>query len=104
MVFAMVRVTKHQPHLRPAAPSVSHPGPNRWHVSRAREHKSQLVPVIMTVTKSSAILTRCSTKSEPSGPECVAYFARKRAHKSVGPRDKDHDRIIGDAYILQHQE
>jgi hypothetical protein len=33
--------------------------------------------------KSSAILTPCSTKSEPSGPACVAHFARKREHTHV---------------------
>jgi hypothetical protein len=40
--------------------------------------------------------------SEPSGPEYVAYFARNRAQSSVGPRDKDHDKVVSDTYVLQH--
>jgi hypothetical protein len=51
---ALVRVDNgndknHQRHLRPAAPRVSHPGPESpgcpRHISRAREHTRQVVPV-----------------------------------------------------------
>ncbi len=44
-----------------------------------------MVSVTMTVTESSAKLTYCGTKEEPSGPECVAYFNRERAKSSVRP-------------------
>jgi hypothetical protein len=50
-----------------------------------------MVRVTRAMTEPSAILTRCSNKSKPSGPECAAYFARKSTQSSVGPRDKDHD-------------
>ncbi len=38
----------------------------------------------VAMTESSAILTRYSTKSEPSVPGYVAHFARKRSQSSVG--------------------
>jgi hypothetical protein len=50
------------------------------------------------------MLTPCSTKREPYGPQDVAHFARKRAHASIGPRNKDHNKTISDTYALQHQE
>jgi hypothetical protein len=36
-----------------------------------------------TMAKSSATLTRCSIRSEPSKPKYVDHFPRKRAHTSV---------------------
>jgi hypothetical protein len=83
---------------------MSHPDPNMWRIPRATEHNRQLVHVTKTMTKSSATLTYCSTMREPSGPEYVAYSARNRAQSSVGPRDKDHDKVVSDTYALQHQE
>jgi hypothetical protein len=56
-----------------------------------------MVRVTNAITNPSAILTRCSTKSKPSGPECAAHFARKSTQSSVGPIDKDHD-IVGRRY------
>jgi hypothetical protein len=75
-----------------------------WRIPRAAEHMRQLVPETKTMTKSSATLTFCSTMSEPSGPEYVAYSARSRAHASVGPRDNDNDKVVSDTYALQHHE
>jgi hypothetical protein len=81
---------------------VSHPDPNMWRIPRKAEHMRQLVPVTMTMTKSSATLTYCSTMSEPSGPEYVAYSVQSRAQASVGPRDNDNDKVVSDTYVLRH--
>jgi hypothetical protein len=55
------------------------------------------------MTESSAILTCCSTKSKPSGPEYVAYNVRKRAHSSVGALDNDCHEISNDTYALKRR-
>jgi hypothetical protein len=56
---------------------------------KAQSSVLRVVHVTMTMTKISAIHTRCSTKGGPPGPDDVEHFARKRAQWSVGPRDND---------------
>jgi hypothetical protein len=53
--------------------------------------------VTMTMTKSSAILTRCSAKSEPSGPD---YISRAREHTRQLVTVTSPRHIITDNYFL----
>jgi hypothetical protein len=62
-----------------------------------------LASVTKAKRKASALLTFCSTKILPSGPEFAAHFARKRAQWSVGRRDNDRRDIISDTYALKRQ-
>jgi hypothetical protein len=56
-----------------------------------------MVRVTKNMSKSSATLTRCSTKS---GPEYMAHFERKKDQSSVS-RENDRRDIISDTYALK---
>jgi hypothetical protein len=73
-------------------------------ISRVRQHNRQLVSVTEATRRLSAVLTFCSTKSLPSGPERAAHFARERPQSSVGQCYNDRREIISNAYALKRPE
>jgi hypothetical protein len=84
------------------SPEIERHGPKMFSILQSRKHNGQLVSVTMTVTKSTAKLTSCCIKREPSRPECVAHFERKIAQSSVGPQD--HSMSAWDTYALWRQD
>jgi hypothetical protein len=83
------------------ASRMCNPGPNVQHISSTKEHNCQLVRVTKLMAESSASLTSCSTKSEPSDTENVAHFDHKSAQSSVGQSDIGN--IVTNTYDLQYQ-
>jgi hypothetical protein len=51
----------------------------------------------------SAVLTFCSTKSLPSGPERAAHFARERPQSSVVAHGNQRREITSDTYALKRR-